>query len=154
MKKPKYKSDLLAVIFLFLGLGFIILACLSFANIINVTADSLVQDKTLLGQIFCFLGIILLLMQVLFRIVSNKQEKLHSELILTGTRIAGRVEKISLQKGIKYKKKSPFIVFYTYTYKDRIYHNKSCLLWDKPNLGKGDKVDVFVNDIGQSTINL
>src|SRR5690554_3203530 len=145
MKEPKYKRDLLAVIFLFLGLGFIILSCLSFANIINVTADSLVQDKTLLGQIFCFLGIILLFMQVSFRIVSNKKENLHSELILTGRKIAGRIERISLQKGIKYKKKSPFIVFYTYTYKDRIYHNKSCLLWDKPNLNKGDKVDVFVN---------
>ena len=154
MKKPKYKSDLLAFIFLCLGLGFIIFGCLSFVNIVKPTAHSFVQDRILSGQIFCFLGTTFCVIQAAFRIFSYKQAKLHSQLISTGTKIVGTIEKISLQKGTTFGKKSPFIVYYTYSYKDKIYHNKSCLLWDKPNLSNGDKIDIFVNDIGQSTFEL
>lgn len=154
MKKPKYKSDLLAFIFLCLGLAFIIFGCLSFANIIKPTAHSLVQNQILSGQIFCFLGTTFCVIQAVFRIFSYKQAKLHSELISTGTKIVGTIERISLQKGTQFGKKSPFIVYYTYSYKDKIHHNKSCLLWDKPNLSNGDKIDIFVNDIGQSTFEL
>ncbi|QUH26188.1 hypothetical protein [Serpentinicella alkaliphila] len=151
MKKPKYKSDVYAFVFLSLGLGFIFFGCLSFINIIKPTAYSSVQDPILAGQIFCFLGTTLCVIQSGFRIFSYKQEKLHRELISKGTKTVGIIEKISLQKGITFVKKSPFIVYYTYLYKDKIYHNKSCLLWDKPNLSKGDKINIFVNDIGQST---
>jgi hypothetical protein len=66
----------------------------------------------------------------------------------------GTIEKISLQKGITIGKKSPFIVYYNYLYDNKIYHNKSCLLWDQPNLCKGNKIDIFVNDNGQSTFEL
>jgi len=154
MKKPKYKSDLLAFIFLHLGLAFIIFGCLSFVNIIKPTSHSLVQDQILLGQIFCFLGITFCVIQTVFRIFSYKKAKLHSELISTGTKIDGAIEKISLQRWMQFGKKSPFIVYYTYSYKDKTYHKKSCLLWDKPNLSNGDKIDIFVNDIGQSTVEL
>lgn len=154
MKKPKYKSDVYAFIFLCLGLAFIIFGCLSFANIIKPTAHSLVQDQILLGQIFCFLGIACCIIQVVFKIFSYKQAKLHNELISTGTKIVGTIEKISLQKGIRVERKSPFVVYYTYSYKDKVYHNKSYLLWDKPNLSNGDKIDIFVNEIGQSTLKL
>ncbi len=95
-----------------------------------------------------------MVLEEVFRIFSYKQAKLHSELISTGTEIVGTIERISLQKGIRCRKKSPFIVYYTYSYKDKIYHNKSCLLWDKPSLSNGDKIDIFVNDIGQSTFEL
>ena len=154
MKKPKYKSDVYAFVFLSLGLGSIILCCLSFLNIIKPTARSLVQDPILSGQISFFMGTTFFVIQAAFRIFSYKQAKLHSELISTGTKIVGTIERISLQKGITFGKKSPFIVYYTYSFKDKIYHNKSCLLWDKPNLSNGNKIDIFVNDIGQSTFKL
>lgn len=154
MKKPKYKSDLLAFVFLCLGLAFIIFGCLSFVNIIKPTAHSLVQDQILLGQIFCFLGTTFCIIQAVFRNFSYKQEKLHSELISTGTKIVGTIERISLQKGIRFGKKSPFIIYYTYSYKEKNHRNKSCLLWEKPNLSNGDEIDIFVNEIGQSTFEL
>lgn len=154
MKKPIYKSDVYAFVFLSLGLGFIFFGCLSFVNIIKPTARSSVQDPILAGQIFCFLGTTFCVIQSAFRIFSFKQAKLHRELISMGTKIVGTIEKISLQKGITFGKKSPFIVYYTYLYEDKIYHNKSFLLWDKPNLSNGDKIDIFVNDIGQSTFEL
>ncbi len=154
MKKPKYKSDVYAFVFLSLGLGCIILGCLSFLNIIKPTARSLVQDPILLGQISFFMGTTFFVIQAVFRIFSYKQAKLHSELISTGAKIVGTIKRISLQKGITFGKKSPFIVYYTYSFKDKIHHNKSCLLWDKPNLSNGNKIDIFVNDIGQSTFEL
>lgn len=154
MKKPKYKSDLLAFIFLCLGLAFIILGCLSFINIIKPTAHSLVQEQILLGQIFCFLGATFCVIQLVLRIFSYKRAKLQSELISKGNKIVGTVERVSLQKWIQFGRKLPYIVYYTYSYKDKIYHNKSYLLWEKPNLSRGDKIDIFVNDIGQSTVEL
>lgn len=152
MKKPKYESDVYAFIFFCLGVLFIILGCLSFIDIVKPSTYSFVQNQTLLGLSFCFLGIIFCFIQAAFRISSNKKAKLHNELISTGAKIVGTVEKVSMLRRVKVTRKSPFVIYYTYSYKDQTYHSKSCLLWDKPNLSNGDKIDVFVNDNGQSTL--
>lgn len=154
MMKPLYKSDVYAFVFLALGLGFIFFGCLGVLNIVKPTAQSIVQDPILAGQIFFFLGMILCVIQLAFRNISIRQAKLHRELVSKGTKIVGTVEKISLQKGIMIGKKSPVIVYYNYLYDNKIYHNKSCLLWDLPNLSNGNKIDIFVNDNGQSTFEL
>ncbi len=154
MKKPIYMSDIYAFVFLSLGLGFIFFGCLSFLNITKPTAHSSVQDPILAAQIFCILGTTMCVIQSVFRINSKKQAKIHRELISTGTKIEGTIDRISFQKGITFGRKSPYIIFFTYLYEDRVHHNKSCLIWDHPSLNKGNKIDIFVNDIGQSTLAL
>lgn len=154
MKKPVYMSDVYAFVFLTLGLGFNFLGSLGILNVIKPTERSYVQDPILAGKAFLILGITFCVIQSVLRIFSSKQEKLHHELILTGTKMVGTIERIALQKGMTFGKKSPFIIHYTYSYKDKNYRVKSDLLWEKPSLSKGSKIDIFVNDIGQSTIEL
>ena len=154
MKQYKYMSDLYALAFLFLGVAFIVGGCLSFVNIIKPTGHSLVQDHIVAGVIFYFIGIVFYVIHAVCRLLSYKHKKLHNKLISTGTKMIGIIEEISIQKWIrfgKYRKKSPFIIYYTYLYENKNYQHKSYLFWDKPNLSKGDKIDIFVNDFGQST---
>lgn len=154
MKKPKYTSEILSIIFLVLGSVFILFGCLSFAKIIKPTAHSYVQDSTLMGQIFCLLGGLFCIMQVIFKVFNYNQIKLENELISTGIKIVGKVERVRSQKQITFGRKSPYVVYYTYLYKDKIHHKKSYLLWDKPDLSNGDKINVFINNKWQSTLQL
>jgi len=64
------------------------------------------------------------------------------------------VEKVSLRKDITFGKESPYILNYTYSYKDQLYHAKSCLLWDKADISESDQVNIYVDDMERSTINL
>jgi hypothetical protein len=154
MKEPNYKSALYAIIFLWLGLGFVIFAVLSFAGVMTPTEHSLVQDQTLLGGIFSILGITFVLVQVAFRRFSHHQVKLHNDLMISGSKISGNIESIRYQKWIQFAKKSPYVVYYTYTHKNNKTRHKSNLLWEKPNVSVGDQIDIYVNDDGQSTAEL
>ena len=154
MRWPKYKSDLYAYIFMFLGVGFFICGCLSFVKILKPSAHSLVQNQMLLGWVFCALGIAFYVIQAVCKRFGKKRARLDNELISTGTKIVATVESVSLQKGIGFGGKSPFIVSYTYSYQEKVYHHKSCLFWTLPKLDRGDRIEVFVNDEGQSTTEL
>ena len=39
-----------------------------------------------------------------------------------------------------------------FTYHDKVYYQKSRLVWEKPDLKKGDLITVYVNNLGKSTV--
>ena len=41
---------------------------------------------------------------------------------------------------------------YSFTYHDKVYYHKSRLVWEKPDLKKGDLITVYVNNLGKSTV--
>jgi len=152
MKKPKSIEKLLEIIFFWLGVSFVFFGVLGCIGILKPSAGSSIQDPPLLGCFFSVIGFVFAAVGMIFRFIDAKKDKLHSELLANGTRVKGIVEKVYLQGYTRYGRQSPYRVRYTYTYRDKVYHHKSCLLWEKPDLTSGDTVTVYVNDRGKSTI--
>lgn len=152
MKKPKYIEKLYALIFLCLGSSFLIMGLLCFVGIAKPTAHSSIQDPIVMGTIFSLLGVTFCIVQTVLIVINSAKKKLHNELLASGTKLNGTIDKVYLQKYTHYGNKSPFKICYTYTYQGEIYHHKSCLLWDKPNFKEGASIMVYANDLGKSTI--
>ena len=152
MKKPRYMEKLLEIIFFWLGVSFVFFGILSCIGILKPKAGSSIQDPTLMGYFFLAIGAIFAALSLIFRLIDAKKNKLHSELLASGTQVKGTVEKVYLQSYTQYGKQSPYRVQYAYTHQDKTYHRKSCLIWDKPDLENGDTVTVYVDDLGKSTI--
>ncbi len=152
MSKPKYMEELLKIIFLCLGIAFIAMGLLSFIGVLKPSANSMIQEPTILGIVFLFLGITFFIVQTILKVIASLKNKSHNELLISGTKINGTVENVYLQKYTQYGNKSPYRIFYTYTYQGKVYHHKSYLLWDKPNFTENDSIVVYANDFGKSTV--
>lgn len=152
MKKPKYMEEMLKIIFLWLGVAFVCMGILAFIGVLKPKASSIVQMPTLLGIIFSGIGLFFAFISIALGVISTKRKNLHSELLASGTKIKGIVEKVYLQSYTQYGNQSPYIIQYVYTYQDKVYHHKSCFIWENPNLVIGDEIMVYVNDFGKSTI--
>lgn len=152
MKKPKYIEKLYALISFCLGSVFLIMGLLCFVGVLKPTAYSQVQNPIIMGTIFALLGVAFCIVQTILIVINSAKRKLHNELLSSGTKLNGTVDKVYLQKYIHYGKKSPFRNCYTYTYQGEIYNSKSCLLWDKPNFKEGDPITVYANNLGKSTV--
>jgi len=152
MGKPKYMEELLSLIFLCIGSVFIVMGILSFAGVLKPSANSMVQVPALLGIVFVSVGMAFLAVKLVLKAVAAGKRKLHAELIAGGLRIDGIVERVYFQKYMQYGNRSPYRIFYSYTCQDKIFHGKSCLIWDKPDLAEGDAIEVYANESGQSTI--
>lgn len=154
MNKPRYTEALLKIIFLWLGIAFLATGLLSFFGVIKPTANSMVQVPALLGITFSSLGIAFLLVQGFLAVIVSFKNKLHQELLASGTKFCGTVEKVYLQKYTQYGKKSPYRIIYTYVYQGTVFRHESRLLWDKPDFKEQDPIEVYANDMGKSTIPL
>ena len=154
MKKPRYMEELLKIIFAWLGFMFICSGILCVLGVMKPTAHSMIQDPTILGGVFSALGMAFILVHFIFNVIANKKSKLYSELISKGIKIQGEVEKVYLQRYVKYGKKFPYRIVYKYRYQGKEYRHKSGLFWEKPDLAAGDRVVVYVNEWGKSAMQL
>ena len=152
MKKPKYMEELLKIIFLWLGIMFMCGGVLTFSGVMKPGASSTIQNSTLLGSSFLLISLFFAVISVILGIIARKRDKLYSELLTSGTKVKGRVEKVYLQEYTHYGRQSPYRIRYSYSYKDKVYHHKSYFIWEKPHLTSGDTVMICVNDFGKSTI--
>ena len=152
MKKPRYMEELLKVIFLWLGIMFGFFGILGVMGIMKPKASSMIQSSILLGIIFGVLGIVFIIVSIILKMVINKKEQLNSELLISGRKIDGVVEKVYLQTYTQYGHQSPYIISYSFTYGDQTYYHKSYFFWEKPALKAGDSIKVYVNESGKSTI--
>lgn len=152
MKKPRYMEELLKIIFAWLGFMFICSGILCVLGVMNPSAHSMIQDPTILGGVFSALGMAFILVHFIFNVIANKKSKLYSELISKGMKIQGEVEKVYLQRYVKYGKKFPYRIVYKYRYQGKEYRHKSALFWEKPDLAAGDRVVVYVNEWGKSAM--
>lgn len=154
MRRPKYNEELLKTIFLWLGVGFIVMGLLSFIGILEPTAYSWVQEPNIMGMIFLIWGVAFFIVQTILGVIASSKDKLHNELLVSGTQISGTVEKVYLQIFTQYAGKYPYRIIYTYTCQGKTYHQKSALIWDKPDCMENDTIIVYVNDSGKSTIQI
>lgn len=154
MKKPRYMEELLKIIFAWLGFMFICSGILCVLGVMKPSAHSMIQDPTILGGVFSALGMAFILVHFIFNVIANKKSKLYSELISKGMKIQGEVEKVYLQRYVKYGKKFPYRIVYKYRYQGKEYRHKSGLFWEKPDLEAGDRVVVYVNEWGKSAMQL
>lgn len=154
MRKPRYIEELLKLVFLWLGIAFIVMGFLCFIGVLKPKASSMTQEPTVLGTVFSLLGIAFFIVQLILKAIVSSKNKLHNELLISGTKIHGTVEKVYLQTYTQYGRKSPYRILYTYTFQGKVYHQKSDLLWDKPDFGEHDSIVVYTNGSGKSTVQL
>ena len=154
MKKPRYTEDMFKIIFFWLGTGFIFTGLLSFAGILWPTESSMVQNSRLMGIIFSSLGIAFLVVYAVCKALGCMKWKLHCELLEHGDRVKGTVEKVYLQSYTQYGRQYPYRILYTYSSQGNVYHHKSCLLWEIPDCSEHDTITVYINDRGESAIDV
>ena len=147
-------EELLKIIFAWLGFMFVCSGILCVLGVMKPSAHSMIQDPTILGGVFSALGIAFILVHFIFNVMANKKSNLYSELISKGMKIKGEVERVYLQRYVKYGKKFPYRIVYKYRYQGKEYRHKSGLFWEKPDLAAGDRVVVYVNDWGKSAMQL
>ena len=114
----------------------------------------MVQDQTVMGLIFVLLGGGFIVVQVVLKVISFRKDKLRGELFANGTKVNGTVEKVYLQGYTQYGNRSPYRVLYTYTSQGEVYHHKSDLLWEKPDLAENDPIVVYTDNAGRSAVRL
>lgn len=154
MKKLKYPEQLCSLIFIWIGFAFTILGLLAFIGILKPSIQSIVQEPRVLGHIFFTVGITFLVIGIILGILASRKNKIYVQLIYHGIKTNGMVEKVYISKYMQYVNKSPYRVLYTYTYKGKEYHHKSHLLWEKPNVKPNDFIEIYINDSGQSAIQI
>ncbi len=152
MGKPRYVEELLKIIFLWLSITFIVMGLLCFFDVLKPSTISMIQESTILGIVFSSIGIVFFIVQTILNLMALSKDKLHNELLASGVRINGTVEKVYLQKYMQYGRKSPYRILYTYTYEHKVYHHQSNLLWEKPAIQEHDPIVVYANNLGKSTI--
>lgn len=152
MRKPRYMEELLKIIFLWLGPAFILLGLLCFAGLLRPQSGSMVQSPTLLGSIFSLLGIVFFIAHLIVKAIAGFKNKRRCQLLEHGTELNGTVEKVYLQKYMRYKNESPYRIVYSYTHQGKLYHHKSGLIWDKPDFAQGDPLTVYADDAGNSAV--
>lgn len=152
MGKPKYMEELLKIIFLWLGIAFMGMGLLCFLGVLKPSTNSAVREQAALGIVYALLGAAFLLVQTILRAAASRKEKLRQKLLASGMELSGMVEKVYLQWYTQYGRRSPYRIFYTYTFCGKTYHHKSPLLWDKPDVAEHDPVVVYADDSGKSTI--
>ena len=152
MKKLNYTEDLLRVIFFWIGTFFLVSGILSFLGILKPAVNSGIQNPDMLGTVFSITGVLLCIISAALGIYTAKLDKLHLQLIENGTKVKGLVEKVYLQKYTRYRRQIPYRILYSFTYHDKVYYHKSRLVWEKPDLKKGDLITVYVNNHGKSTV--
>lgn len=111
-----------------------------------------VRDPDMLGTVFSITGVLMCIISAALGIYTAKLDKLHLQLIENGTKVKGLVEKVYLQKYTRYRRQIPYRILYSFTYHDKVYYHKSRLVWEKPDLKKGDLITVYVNNLGKSTV--
>ena len=104
------------------------------------------------GTVFSITGVLMCIISAALGIYTAKLDKLHLQLIENGTKVKGLVEKVYLQKYTRYRRQIPYRILYSFTYHDKVYYHKSRLVWEKPDLKKGDLITVYVNNLGKSTV--
>lgn len=154
MKKPKYMEELLKIIFLWLGVVFVCVGIICFIGVLNPKESSVVQVSTLLGGIFSLIGMFFIITSVILGAIATEKSKLHCDLLASGTKIKGEVEKVYLQKNTQFGRQSPYRIMYVYTYQDKVCHSKSYFIWEKPKIMTGDSIVIYTNDFGKTTIEL
>ena len=152
MKKLNYTEDLLRVISFWIGIFFLVSGVLSFLGILKPAVNSGIQNPDMLGTVFSITGVLLCIISAVHRIYTAKLDTLHLQLIENGTKVKGLVEKVYLQKYTRYRRQIPYRILYSLTYHDKVYYHKSRLVWEKPDLKKGDLITVYVNNLGKSTV--
>lgn len=152
MKKPRYMEGILKIVFFWLGAAFFLMGLLCFFGIMTPKESSMVQDQTVMGIMFAVLGVVFFTVQAVLELCIHLKNKRHHELLEHGTKVGGTVEGVYLQKYTQYGKQSPYRILYTYTFQGRVYHHKSCLLWEVPDCGKGDPIAVYADGSGKSTL--
>ena len=106
------------------------------------------------GNDFLNLGVAFFIVQTILGVIASSKDKLHNELLVSGTQISGTVEIVYLQRSTRYAGEYPYRIIYTYTCQGKTYHQKSALIWDKPDCMENDTIIVYVNDSGKSTIQI
>lgn len=152
MRTPRYTEELLQIGFFWLGITFVFTGALGYVGILKPKASSMVQDPHMMGIVFASVGIAFIVVHVIFRIIAINKKKLHDKLLSHGTLVNGKVDKVSIQKYIRYGKVSPYRIYYSYAYQGKTHQDKSCLLWDKPDCSEGDSIMVYGDDSGKTTI--
>lgn len=152
MKKPNYMEGIVSFVYFWLGLGFSLMGGLTYMGFIKPKSSSMIQDATLLGIIFFSIGVAFLVVQAVLMVIVCRRNKLHEELLTTGTRMRGTVKKVYLQGYTSYGKQSPYRIVYTYNWQGEVCQRKSRLLWEMPDCKEGDEITVYVNEDGKTTI--
>ncbi len=154
MNYPKYQSELTARVFLCVSILFLAFGILSVSGFLQPSEHSQVQNTVLTGQIFCILGVIFCGFFVYFRMKNEKEEKLHENLIENANKTNGTVEKVVYKKRVKYRRSSPFIIYYKYVDDGQEFNCKSHYIWGRMDYAQGDTIVVFFDDLGNSIINI
>ena len=152
MKKPKYMEELLATVFLLIGITFVCTSILCMTGAEQPKTTSPIQDPVLLGVSFLVMGLFMIIAGIILRVMGTRKNKLSSELLTSGAKVKGIVENVYLQRYTHYGPQSPYRIWYTYCYNGKEYHHKSGFIWEKPNLMSGDTIIVYVNDYGKSAM--
>lgn len=152
MKKPKYITQMYSFIFFFIGVAFIISGLLVAWGIMSPSKHSAVQDKNTMTLIFCMISLGFFIASSILISISCLIEKKRRELISNGKLVAGTVDDIRYKRWISFGKISPYVIYFSFSFDDKIYHGKSYLVWEKPNFADGDSIEIYVNDFGNSTV--
>ena len=142
LKKPKFLIQVYSFIFMFIGPIFIVMGYLNKIGLLPTTRHS--RDNP--AVVFPIVGIIFLAVGLIFFFIAFYKEKRCKKLQITGIKLHGTVTKIKKLSYTKIRKKSPYIIYFTYEYAGDKYDGKSHLLWDKPDISEGDTIVVYIDE--------
>ena len=133
MNKPKYTATYFAIVFLICGVLFSFFGLLGIGNILGA-------------------GSTCIIISIITMTIGHIQESKRRRILKIGKKQLGIVENVSYEIGFNSSGGNPYQIFYTYTIDCKVYHRKSYLLWENPNLSQGDKIEIYVDDKGNATM--
>ena len=142
LKKPSSLVQLWGYIFIILGPIFILSGYLNRFGILPTSPNS----KGDPSMIFPILGIIILIVGLITFLITVYKESERIKLKTTGLKVQGVVTRIRKLEYTKWGNQSPYTINFYYKRYGCKYEGKSFLVWDKPTVTEGEKVEVYIND--------
>ncbi len=150
--KPRYTEGLLRTVFLCLGAAFAAAALFTFFGLLKPHSNSAVQDKDVLTAVFIAVSAAFCVAQAVLGAVVSAKEKRRGRLLADGLEIAGRVERVYLQRGLRWGGVSPYRIVYSFPFRGKTLRRTSRLLWEEPACKAGERIAVFADGRGRSAV--
>ena len=154
MKNPKTMEGLLAMLLLVLGGVFAVCGGLVLLGVMTPSARSQIQDPVVLGSVFAALGAGMAAVGGALCAAARAKRRRDARIFAEGQRSNATVERVRLQGFVRWNRRSPYRIGYVYAFEGQERHAQSNLLWEKPAVSAGDRIEIYVDECGRSAMHV
>ncbi len=152
MKKLFTPSNVVAIIFTFIGLPFSVIGVMAMLGHVTMSEESQLQNHMVFGRIFFAIGIVFFVSGITLAVISIFFARRGKKLLETGYIVNGIVTMVEHVTNVRINRCYPYRIHFKYYFEGTEFYGKSSLLWDRPNIAENNSISVYTDGKGNSAV--